>query len=226
MKQNVRLSVNPLAEFIYASDRRKQGIIKGQKKPNPVIVSWYRTAKSVMAKHYMYPSDTSIIEEGLKRLKETRPETKWQSSNKQGSIELLERFIKMKVPLFFKEQEIEFLKPKAKSVMLYGVEIVTSPEIMFRIKKEGIWYYGAVKFHTSKSGKFDRKKSKVVSTVLKMFLNGYLKDFDPKGKVNEDYCLCVDVFNEIITNAVEKSGKTELEINGACKEVIRLWDVA
>ena len=226
MKQNVRLSINPLAEFIYATDRRKQGIIKGQKNPNPVIVSWYRTAKSLMTKYYKNPGDTGVIEEGLKKLKERTPETKWQSSNRQGSIELLERFIKMKVPLFFKNHEVEFIKPKIKSVILYGVEIITSPEIVFRIKSGDSWEYGAVKFHTSKSGKFDRKKSRIVSTVLKMYLKGFLTEYDTQGVVNPNYCLCVDVFNEIITNATEKSDKTELEINDACIEVIKLWDAA
>src|SRR5690606_29058032 len=95
-RDNVRLSVNPLAEFVYASEKRKQNIIKGQKNPNPIIVSWYRTAKSLMVKHYKNPSDTSVIEEGLKIIKESKPKTKWQSSNKQGSVDLLERFIKMK----------------------------------------------------------------------------------------------------------------------------------
>ncbi len=225
-KKQVRLSVNPLAEFIYASERRKASIIKGQKNPSTMIVSWYRSAKATMAKYYRDPLVTSIIEEGLRNLKSKKPETDWQRSNTSGSIELLERFIRMKVPKIFNSDEIEFIKPDRKSVLLYGVEIITSPELVYRIKIDGIWQYGAVKFHTSKSGKFDRTKAKVVSTVLKMYLERYVKHLEEIGVVNPNYCFCVDVFNEIITNASAESSKTELVINEACAEIIKLWDAA
>lgn len=226
MKQDIKLSINPLAEFVSASPNRKASIIKAQKKPNPFITSWYRSPKSIMGKFYRDPSNTDIIEKGLKQLKEKKPSTRRQASEKQGGIEILERFIRMNVPKCFKEENVEFLKPAMKSILNYGVEVITSPELLFKVEHDGKWRYGAVKFHASKSGRFTRTQAGIVSTVLNMYLKRYVAAYDPDAEVAPEYCLCVDVFNEIITNASGDSRSNELAINQACLEVVKLWDAA
>lgn len=226
MSKKVRLSVNQLAAFTSASSSKKRSIIRQQKNPSPLVVSWYGKAKSVMRNFYKSPEDLFLIEEGLKTLKESKPTSKWQASNRQGSIEILERFITMKVPKCFQSDDVEFVKPALKSVSILGVELITSPDLLFKVKKNGKWKYGAVKFHTSKSGKFNRGQSRIVSTVLKLYLERYLKEFDTTAEVAPEFCLCVDVFNENITSAGLNSKIEEKSITDACTEVIKLWDAA
>ena len=67
---------------------------------------------------YKDPMNIGLIETGLKELKETKPKSKWQVSNRQGSIEILERFIKMQVPKCFEGDNVEFVKPSLKSLSI------------------------------------------------------------------------------------------------------------
>ncbi len=226
MKQGIRLSVNQLATFVSASEAKKQSIIRQQKSPSTLIVSWYGKAKSVMRNFYKNPENIGLIEAGLKELKETKPKSKWQVSNRQGSIEILERFIKMQLPKCFEGNNVEFVKTALKSLSILGVEIIASPELLFRVHQGGKVRYGAVKFHTSKSGRFTREQAKVVATALKLYLKRYISEFDPEAEVAPEYCLSVDIFNETITNAGGNLNDTEKAINEACHEVIKLWDAA
>tara|TARA_Y100001934_G_C12204185_1_gene702737 strand:- start:118 stop:798 length:681 start_codon:yes stop_codon:yes gene_type:complete len=226
MKQGIRISVNQLATFVLASQPKKQRIIHQQKNPSTLIVSWYGKAKSVMRSFYKDPMNIGLIETGLKELKETKPKSKWQVSNRQGSIEILERFIKMQVPKCFEGDNVEFVKPSLKSLSILGVEIIASPELIFCFHQDGKLRYGAVKFHTSKSGKFTREQSKVVAAALKLYLKRYIAEFDPEAEVAYEYCLSVDVFNEAITNAGGDLKDIEKTINEACHEVIKLWNAA
>ena len=226
MKQGVRLSINQLATFTAATEAKRKRIILQQKNPSPIIVSWYGSAKSAMRNFYKDPSNTKIIEEGLAKLKESKPKSTWHNSNKKGSIEILQRFIKMSIPKCFVNENISFLKPALKSLSIFGVEIIAAPELLFYIDADGARRYGAVKFHTSKTGKFTGSQSLIVSTALKLYLRKYINQFDKGAIVDEQYCLCVDVFNETITAARKDSSETEETIKETCREVIKLWDNA
>lgn len=226
MSKGIRLSINQLATFNSASEAKKKRIILQQKNPNPIIVSWYGSAKSTMRKFYQDPTKVEVIEKGLQSLKESRPATKWHASNRNGSIEILERFLKMTVPKCFEEGSVTFVKPAQKSFNIRGVEVIASPDLMFFSEDNGIRRYGAVKFHTSKSGKFNSSQSQIVATALKMYLKDYIAQFDKDAEVANDFCLCVDVFNSTITQARNNSSKVEDSIKETCSEVVQLWDKA
>lgn len=179
-----------------------------------------------MRSFYKNPDDLGVIKEGLKTLKESKPTSTWHASNRKGSIELLERFITMQVPKCFQSEDVEFVKPAIKSVSVLGVELIISPDLLFKVKNNGTSKYGAVKFHTSKSGKFNQAQASIVSTLLKLYLEKYLKEFDKSAETAPEFCICVDVFNENITSARLNSKSEVNSIKEACKEITKLWDAA
>ena len=226
MRSEVRMSVNPLAEFMSASDAKKNSIIKSQKNPSTFRISWYVKSKSAMTKFYKNPEDTTILEEVLEELKAQKTQTNWQHLNRKGSIDLLERFITMKVPSALKRDGIDFIQTKKRDFKCQGVVLIAAPNLIFKVRRGDKWHYGAVKFHTSKTGKFDRSKSRKVATLLMMYLRSFVSVEDPDALVDPSMCLCVDVFSGTITTAPSDSAKIESEISKACKDIIKFWDAA
>jgi hypothetical protein len=53
IKSTPEISISPLVEFVFASERKKASIIRDQKNPSGFIVARYRTARSAFSKYFI-----------------------------------------------------------------------------------------------------------------------------------------------------------------------------
>lgn len=192
MKQNYTISINPLAEFTKATDAGKKRIIKQQKSPNPVRVSWYQLAKSRMKKFIITQGDYSTIEEAINDLQNRKGLNKRQMIDRQVSLEALERFVKMQIPNVLKEADIAFYKIPLKTFSLKGIDVIVSPEIIFSVTRNGKKHYGAVKLRVSKSKPFDSEQQTLIASLIYEYLQQNI--IAPEVIIEPDLCISLDVF--------------------------------
>lgn len=191
------ISINQLADFSVATKSSKRRIIKQQVTPNKLLIPWYQLSKSRIKKYFKEHFDSTTIQEGIKILKDKKPISTRQITDRRVSIEALERFILIRLPKALENIEYTIIKPHKKTIIVNSVEIIVAPEIVIRGKfKSGIYkgknVLGAIKIHISKTHPFELKQTQYVATTIFDYLQKEVVEKD--DIVLPQLCLCLDVF--------------------------------
>ncbi len=217
-----KISINQLANFSTSSEYKKKAIVKQQKTPPKVLVARYGLAKARIRKAIANYGNIQPILDGIQVLKNRTPEKPFDINNKIVSIEAMERFIKMKLPDFLKENVYEVLKkPKVNSFYVSDVEIIVSADLIIKVFIDGQAFLGGVKIHISKGDPFDNERSKYVSTCLYQYLDLTFENSDVL--VLPELCLSIDVFADTITSTPKNIEKILEDIEVMCIEIKKIW---
>lgn len=217
-----KISINQLATFSKVTEARKKAIVKQQKNPPPILVGRYVMAKARITKAISSGGDIIPILEGIEELKQRKPDTPWKKNDKTVSIDAMERYIKMSLPVILKENKYEILpKQKIRSFFVSDVEILVSPDLIIKVLIDDKWYLGGLKLHVSKSELFDNHQSKYVATCIYQYLDLIFED--DKIIVLPELCFSLDVFANSIISAPKKVEKTLEEIENMCLEIKKIW---
>ncbi len=222
---NVVISINQLADFSKATDLKKQRIIKQQKEPREFLVAWYQLPKARIKKSIANNCDLAPVINGLEELKARKPMKQRQVVDRMVSLEALNRFMRIKLPSLLKSAPQEIItKVSSKSIMLNGVEIIISPDVIFKLKIDGITYLGAVKVHISKNNVFDNKQSRYISSLINKYLTEVVAG--ENEKVLQELCLSIEVFGEKVISVPKNLPKAISDIEVICEEIKLIWNEA
>lgn len=220
--KNIEISINPLAEFIEATDSRKKRIIAEQLDPDPVRIPYYQKARSVIKKSILSNGDTKIVDEAIPQIAGKSVLKRWQRNDKTNSINALNLWKGMNLPEKLSNYKLELVKTKAKFLPLHGIQIKVSPTAIFKIEIDGQTYVGAFKIHLSKGKAFSIKQSALVAQLLNLFLNNFVAGEDEI--VDPQLCLCIDPFSGTIVSASNKIKYDTNQLKKACKEIVSIHD--
>ncbi|KAA0125975.1 hypothetical protein FY557_19810 [Chryseobacterium sp. SN22] len=226
MSSKCTISINQYADFIKASEAKRKRIIRDQKKPNLFRVSYYQLAKARIRKTLTDNGSIQHIRDALDKLSERVPVTKKQISDKAVSIEALEKFLRMKIPIVLKSNETTFLNVKdfKSEIDVNGLSIIVAPEIIFKTVVDGKEVLGGVKLHVSKSNVFDVEQQQVIASGICKYLEFNVAVHNQV--VLPEFCISLDIFgNGFITNSNAKKnivGRYKQE----CLEILKIWDAA
>lgn len=217
------ISLNQFAEFSTATKAAKARIIKQQIKADKLLIPWYQGAKGSIKKYLKDVNDFAPIETELERQKTRSIETKRQRTDREVSIQALQRLIEMNLSRLFGNINYEVVKLEVKSIVVNGVQINISPEIVIKATIDGKVMYGGVKIHICKTKPFDLQQCNYVAILLHDFL---LKITGEDEHVLPQFCICIDVFGDRIVSAKEKHIKESREIRNICNEILEMWPKA
>ena len=225
MKKNIKLSVNQFADFSKASEASKRRIIRQQKEPNKFLVAWYQLPKAKIRKSIENNCDLEPTLKGIEELKLRIPNKPRQVLDRIVSLEALNRYVSIKLPDLLKSVPYEIIKNvESKSIFINDVEIIISPDVIFRIKVNGNTYLGAVKVHISKNNVFDNIQSRYISSLINKYLKEVVAEADEV--VLDELCLSIDVFGEKVISVPKNLPKSLTEIEVICEEVKSIWNAA
>lgn len=219
------ISINQLADFSKGTDAKKRSIIRQQKTPNTFKVAYYQLAKARIKKSLANNGDIDPILKGIDELKKRKPEKKRQINDRIVSLEAMQRFIAMQLPSILKDSEYEIIKKvDSKSVIMNGVEIIISPDLIIKAKINDKIYIGGIKLHISKGNVFDIKQQTIVSNSI----NNYLKNIVAQENeiVLPELCLSLDLFGYGIISSSENTDKSIKDIEVICEEIKTMWSAA
>ena len=221
----IKISINPFVDFELSSNAKKLRIIKDQKNPNPIRVGWYQTPRASIKKSLSQNGDQLPLLEGIERLKNKIISKPQQLKNKMVSLEALDHFVAIKLPTILKNHQYEVIKEtEIKSLIIDNVEIIVSPDVVFKIDLNGKTFIGAIKLHLSKNNVFNLEQSLTVSTLLHQYCLSLSDKYELE--VLPELCYSVDVFGERIVSAPINAKPYLLKIRNICKEVKKYWITA
>lgn len=219
------ISINQFVDFSKGTDSKKKRIIRQQKEPNKFMVSLYQTSRASIKKSISNNGDIKPIIDGLERLKGKTPIKPRQILNKTVSIEAIQRYMKITIPKILKNHKIDIIKkPEIRSIIIEGVEILVSPDVIFTMIYNGEKYIGAVKIHISKRNVFKLQDSKTVSFLIEEYLKSIQDKY--KAKTLSELCFSLDVFDGTMITAPENKEFFLEKIKEIAEEVKFLWRVA
>lgn len=222
LMNQIIISINPLAEFLVATEKRKIKIIEEQLNPDPVRIPYYQKARVSIKNCIIAKGNLSSIDEGIEFLKEKVPEKDWQKHDKKNSIIALELWKQMNLPTSLLENDFEIIRTKVKFLPILGIHIRVSPNLIFRTKIEGQIYIGAIKIHISKGKPFSIKQSAFVAQLMNLFLSRFV--VQENEIVNPQLCICIDPFSGTMVSASNKIKVDAKELKAICKEIPGIWD--
>ncbi len=220
--KNIEISINPLAEFLEATDSRKKRIIIEQLDPDPIRIPYYQKARATIKKAVLSNNDYSVVDDGIKFIKNKEVVKDWQKNDKTNSIRALDLWGGMNLPEKFTKYPMEIVSTKAKFLSLYGIEIKVSPTGIFRIEIDGQAYIGGFKVHISKGKPFNIKQSALVAQLLKVFLDNHV--VGENEIVDPQLCICIDPFSGTIVSASNKIKYGMSQLKTACQEISSLHE--
>jgi hypothetical protein len=215
--QNTRISVNPLAEYLLATERRRNQILKDQLNPDPLRIPRYQLAKARIRKSISLNGDLKPINDGIRVLKNKKPEKQWQKNDVVNSIIVLEKFKKMTIHSLITDNEIEVIKPEQKHLNFKGLSIIISPDVIFRITIDGKKCIGACKIHISKTKPFNHVQSKLIANLLEQYLSNCVAGED--DFVDPALCFCIDPFSGTNINSNSRVSIDMKQVTQLCEEI-------
>lgn len=219
------ISINQFVDFSKGTDSKKKRIIRQQKEPNKFMISLYQTSRASIKKSLSNNGDSKPIIEGLQRLKEKVPVKPRQILNKTISIEAIQRYMKIKIPKILKNHKIDIIKkPETRSIIIEGVEILVSPDVIFTMTYNGIKYIGGVKIHISKRNIFELQDSKTVSFLIEEYLKTIQDNYN--ASVLSELCFSLDVFDGRMISSPSNKIFFIKKIKETAREVKSLWRIA
>lgn len=217
LKSTPEISINPLVEYIEASDRRRKSIIRQQKNPSDFIISRYRTARSAFAKFFKEGFDEQVLRRAIERLQTKEQKSDWTRNDTLNSIEALRSFLEMEFP--FNNLRCKFVKPDTKVYNINGVAITVAPDLLLEWEDGNRRFSGAIKFYIKKKP-LSIRQGRLASALLADFIG---RTSCEGTIVSNSHCMCIDVRNKRIFNAsddVEEDMSVVFEI---CNEIRNNW---
>lgn len=217
VKSNPEISINPLVEYISASDRRKRSIVRQQKNPSDFIIARYRMARSAFANYFKKEYDESVLVSAIERLQNRVQTSDWTRNDTVNSIEALRHFLAIEFP--FKSLKCRFVKPDIKTYSINGVAIIVAPDLLLEWEVDGKRRTGAIKFYIKKKN-LTYQQGRLNASLLADFMN-YIY---PRGTiVSKQHCICVDVMNQRVFSAPANIDDDMNLVADACQEINMLW---
>jgi hypothetical protein len=221
--KNYQISINPFAEYLEATEYRRKKILEEQVEPDPVRIPYYQLARAKMKKSIELSGSNQPVIDGLGELKIRKPEKAWQKADQTNSIKALENYSRMLLPELITENKLEIISAKQKHINYNGITINISPNIIFRITVDGVKHIGACKIHISKGKKFSHTQSKLVASLIELYLSNCVAAEDET--VNPVLCLCLDPFAGTTINSNNRVALDMKLVKKVCSEIKQSIDL-
>lgn len=222
-RKNPRISVTKLGEYMTASVVRRRAIVRDQKRPRPVIVARYNKARRVIVEHLAGTADKHRLIDTIEALECQQPTSKWHAQDQMLSVEALDHFFDVQLPLdTWQVQRCPGNPPK---LDVNGVAVSIRPDLLVRgTNRAGKAWYGAVKVHISKGFALNEAAAQYSATALHQWAEQHLAT--PTTPVNPRGCLVIDVFSQSVWTAPTAHQRRRAHLAAACEEIALRWTVA
>jgi hypothetical protein len=225
IRQEPRISLNKLAEYITATPTRKDTILKQQKYPKDYMVTYYAEAERIVVGYLSYNdlADRNKLFEGVQRLQYQLAETTKSEEKKRldSNLAALFAFLAMIDSIDLNGASLKRMDNRDPSLTLSGVEVSVRPEVMVTKTHNGKQKVGAIKIHFSKTSPLNEEAQGYVSAGLQLYCEDKLADF---GIVDPKLCLVIDVHSQKIMSNINNKTQRMKNIKAACSHIKTLWN--
>lgn len=217
MRSNPRISLNKLAEYIFARPGRQQTIIRDQKRPNDFIVARYRLAEEAIKNFILQPQQNSL-QNAIAAISTLEHNSDWSKQNADLCQDALIHFMTLKDRLTFDGFIPNLGSDNAPKMTVSGVNVSVRPEIILSDNANHI--VGALKLYINKSNPLTDESGKYISTVVHRYLAEVISS---DNYVSPGLCVVADVFGQTVHVAPKAYKRSMADIYSACQNIAILW---
>lgn len=222
-RKNPRISVTKLGEYMTASVVRRRAIVRDQKRPRPAVVARYHKARRVIVDHLSGAGDRHRLIDTIEDLDAQRPTSKWHAQDQLLSVEALDHFFDVHVPL--STCQVRRCPGNPPKLNVNGVLVSVRPDLLVRgTHRDGRAWFGAVKVHISKGHALDETAAQYSATALHQWAEQHLAT--QSTPVNPRGCLVIDVFTQSVWSAPTAHQRRRAHLAAACEEIALRWTAA
>jgi len=215
-RDDPRISMTKLAEYMSAQPRRRRQIIEDQKRPKDYIVPIYADAVVAARDCLLRGGDERVVTRAIKVIASRAVTTDWEVMRQQSCIEGLEAFLELLPTVDLDGANLRPGDAEPPMLDVAGVSISVRPEVT--LKRGG--KLGAVRIYFSKGYVLGTQSGQYGTTVLHHFVEQFLGKPDPKLSI------LIDVFGGEVHTAPLAHRRRRADIEAACEEIALRWPTA
>jgi hypothetical protein len=223
VRENPRLSVNKLGEYIEAKPLRRFRILQEAKFPPTFITKRYEEACDVMVDYFIQGRDMKPVLQKLEKVYARKHRTPFEQQTDQLTIQALEAFYENADDLMLPDEYtgLSGLHSNLPLATIAGTEVSIRPEIFIRHHSSKGPAIGAIKLYLSKTHPLTIESAAYVGALVRHQLQ---EVYTKSPKVNPKFCLVYDVFANALHIAPTAYKTRFKDVEAACLEIAGRWD--
>jgi hypothetical protein len=217
-----RISVNKLAQYVTSRATRQNQILRTAKFPPEYITTYYREASEAIARFLAGGMiDFAILDNSITALSQKVAGNIYETRRIAGNIDAIETFSGLLDDIDFGTATAKLGAQKAPHLILKGVEISVRPEVtLHSTSKGGEDFVGGIKLHFPKTEPMDEEQASLVSSLINAFCKDNLwKD----GAPLPTQCMVIDLASGRVYPGVKSIKQRLKEVESACGQIASLW---
>ena len=219
LRENPRISVNKLSEYITALPNRRRTIVKQQKRPPSVIVPYYKEAEKIILDYLVsFNGNEEWLNTKTQELLDKTVTSDWEETRRDICIDAVDSFAEFVSDLNFSGLRCVAGDPNPEKLNIEGVQVSIRPEIYLQDNDGNV--NGCVKLVFGKGRELSEDEAKYTGTCLQRWMIEFFNISEHK------LCFVVDIFGRKYHIAPKAYKKRLSDIEAACQEISRAWDNA
>jgi hypothetical protein len=219
-----RISLNQLTEYLVATAARRKRIIEQQKRPNDFQVIYYQDAQDAIQRFIAGGmADEDELGGAIEAVLTRKSSSDYDEIRSTSNAEAMESFLEVYEAVDLLELNPSQGPNDQQKLRISGLDLSVRPEIILRgeLKRHGP-VVGGIKLYFTKreTARLGADSGKYPSSLL----HEYLRDQNPDKKVLHGACIVVDVFGQSVFRAPRSHKRALSDVAVACEEISLWWN--
>ena len=217
-----RISLNKLAEFMFAKGSRQRQILRDQKFPSDFKTVYYKeAAEAVSICISSNLEDVSRLADAISILEQASPDKLGAQRRLQANVDALEAFMGMLDDIDLKGAIPTLGELSPPKMSIYGVEVSVRPEILLTTQRKGKPpIVGALKLHFPRTFQHTDNSAKYVSAVMQEWCKIHRSE---DGVAAGALCPVIDVGSQKVYPGVKATVALMRDVEATCQNIAALW---
>jgi len=229
VRNEARISVNKLGEYLGATPSKRHKLLNDQKRPAAFKAPYYQEAERPIVDYLTSKINIDSLVDTARKLLERSPGSDWDEHRNPNCADAILHLAKIKQTDALMEFEREAGQRTNGKIMISGLPVSVRPEVILKGKdRSGNPVYGAIKLNISGSLTLNGQVGthpvgEYVATTVHQYMEQYLADNGMEGKAKPGMCYVVDVFARQVYQAPNNCRSMRKDIAAACDEIKNQW---
>ncbi len=222
-RENPRVSLNKLGQYLTATPALRKRIIHDQKHPPDPQYLRYPEAARAIVEFLCSGRDEAILRDHQRRLLNTAPESEYDAHRLALCAEALQHFLVSANELALTNAVASPADEEPPPLELAGVSVHVRPEILLRsVDRHGQMHSGLLKLYFSKHSPLNEQSARYITTMLQVYAEQRLTQ---QGPVDHRLVRVFDVFAGQVFVAPKARQRRMGDLQLACEEIASRWGV-
>jgi len=215
-----RISVNKLGEYVTAAPARRRRIIIDQKRPKNFIVPRYASAEENIVGFLTGSLDERHLLQSIEELEGRASDSEWRAQTDQLCAEAIGCFLDGLDALDLDGVDLRAPTQSPQPLKLGGIAVSVRPEAsVTRVGGRSAKAKGLLKLYLGKAHPLDQASGAAIATCLRH----YAEEASVPSEVDDRLCLVLDVFAGEVYQAPRAHKRRMRDVEPACEEIARAW---